>query len=78
MRLAQKIKKALLEKGYELHVDTPTNQIFPVLTAEKYEALRRDVIFERWCARGDGRLVCRFATSWATKEEDVDKLIALL
>ena len=31
-----------------------------------------------WGPRGETETVVRFVTSWATREEDVDKLIALL
>ena len=35
------------------------------------EALREKVLFEVWETLPDGRLVTRFATSWATTEEQV-------
>ena len=38
----------------------------------------REATFELWGPRGETETVVRFVTSWATREEDVDKLIALL
>ena len=72
------LKAALVAKGYPLFVDSPTNQQFVVLTPEQLERLGREVVFSVWEPLGDGRTVVRFATSWATREEDVRALIALL
>ena len=61
-----------------LFIDSPTNQQFPVLTAEEAAALDGKVQFEIWEKLPDGRLVTRFATSWATTSEQVDYLESLL
>ena len=76
--LAMKLKAAFREKGYPLFADSPTNQQFPILTKEQEEKLRRYAAFETWEPLPDGRSAVRFVTSWATREEDVDALIALL
>ena len=76
--LAMKIKHACLDKGYELLMDSPTNQQFPILTKEQMEKLRENVQFNLWQWMEDGRVAIRLATSWATKEEDVEELISLL
>ena len=76
--LAMKLKAAFLEKGYPLFADSPTNQQFPILTKEQEEKLRRYAAFETWEPLPDGRSAVRFVTSWATREEDVDALIAVL
>ena len=48
-------------------------------TAEEQLArLRQHAAFEIWAPLPDGRTAVRFVTSWATREEDVDALIALL
>lgn len=78
VRMAMKLKKALLEKGYELYVDSMTNQQFVILENTKKQELLENVHFEFWENLDDSRTVMRFATSWATSEEDVDRLIALL
>lgn len=54
-----------------LYIDSPTNQQFPILTPGEAEALREKVLFEVWETLPDGRLVTRFATSWATTDEQV-------
>lgn len=78
VRMAQKLKKALLEKGYELYIDSPSNQQFVVFENSKKEELLKKVHFEFWEKPDEDHTVMRFATSWATTEEDVDRLIALL
>lgn len=75
---AGRIKEAFLSRGYRIYLDAPTNQVFPVLTKEQQERLFRDVEFSFWENLGDGSSVWRVATSWATREEDVDRLISLL
>ena len=76
--LAMKLKAAFREKGYPLFADSPTNLQFPILTKEQEEKLRRYAAFETWEPLPDGRSAVRFVTSWATREEDVDALIAVL
>ena len=75
---ADRLRAALVEKGYELAFSAPTNQIFLVLDKAQREALSRCVEMSFWEKRADGRTVVRLATSWATAPEDVDALIALL
>jgi threonine aldolase len=75
---AERIRAALLEKGYELAFRSPTNQIFLLLTKEKAAALSRHIDMGFWENTDDGRVVMRIATSWATQDEDVDRLIELL
>ena len=72
--LAEKIRGAFEEKGIELYFDSPTNQQFPVLTKEQYDALAKDFVFCDWCRKGDS-FVVRFCTSWATKVEDARELV---
>ena len=75
---AMRIKRACLDKGYELLMDSPTNQQFPILSREQMEKLREKVRFNLWQWMEDGRVAIRLATSWATRDEDVEALIALL
>lgn len=78
VRLALKLKQAFVAKGYKLHLDSPTNQQFVCLPNETIDRLMCEATFELWGPRGETETVVRFVTSWATREEDVDKLIALL
>ena len=75
---ARRLRALLLAKGYPLYLDSPTNQLFPVLTTARMEALREQVAFELWERLDEDRAVVRFCTSWATRPEDVEALGALL
>lgn len=76
--LANKLKKALREKGYRFFIDSPTNQIFVILNNAFMEKLGQQVRFSFWQRYDEDHTVIRFATSWATREEDVNALIKLL
>ena len=78
VELALRIKRAFVEKGYELYFDSPTNQVFVALNAEQESRLRAVTTFTEWERLADGRLVVRLATSWATSDENVEELIAKL
>ena len=69
---------ALQEKGYQLYLDSPTNQQFVVLENKKKEELGKKVQFDFWEKYDEDHTVIRFATSWGTKMEDIDALIELL
>ena len=76
--LAMKMKALFVAKGYELFLDSPTNQQFILLTPAAARALEGKVAYEVWERLPDGRLVTRFATSWATTAEQVAQLAGLL
>ncbi|MCR5302822.1 MAG: low specificity L-threonine aldolase [Lachnospiraceae bacterium] len=75
---ADRIRKALRDKGYTLAVDSPTNQIFVILDNEKAESLADKVELAFWERTDDSHVIMRIATSWATSPEDVDRLIDCL
>ncbi len=75
---ADRVRACLAEKGYELAIDSPTNQIFVILDREKADALLEKLDLGFWENLPDGRTVYRIATSWATQDEDVDSLLAIL
>lgn len=75
--MADRIRQALDEKGYVQDVRNSTNQIFITLTHEKARALSEKVKLGFWENKG-GKVVMRIATSWASTEEETEKLIALL
>ncbi len=77
-RMADILKNGLIKKGYQLFVDSPTNQQFVVLENEMMEKLKKDIGFSYWEKYDKNHTVVRFATSWATTEEDVNKLLEIL
>ncbi|MBR0104085.1 MAG: low specificity L-threonine aldolase [Firmicutes bacterium] len=78
INMANKMRKAFREKGYELYCENPTNQVFVVLENSKMEDLSKTVSFSFWEKFDENHTVVRFASSWATTEEDVNKLIEII
>ena len=76
--MAEKLKKAFEKKGYEFFYRSPTNQIFIILENERMKQLRETVSFSFWEIADENHTVVRFATSWATRESDIDELVELL
>lgn len=75
---AMRIKKALQENGYPFLIESPTNQQFPILPNDLIEELSKDFLFSAWEKVDEDHTCIRICTSWATKSENVDKLIAML
>ena len=76
--LAMQLKAMFVRKGLQLYIDSPTNQQFPILSKAQMDALEGKVLYEIWEHLPDGRSVTRFATSWATPQEHIDALEAVL
>lgn len=76
--MAMRLKKGLSEKNHRFYLNSPTNQQFVILENKQMEALKKEVAFSFWEKYDTDHTVIRFATSWATKEEDIDALLALL
>lgn len=75
--MAAKLRRGLLDLGYQMAVDSPSNQLFPLLTPAQETRLQQDCAYE--VQSRDGRGVCvRFVTSWATTEEEVDGLLTMM
>ena len=74
--LAKELRDALAEKGYPFLVNSPTNQLFPILPDAHLDALRGEYAFSYQCRVDESHSAVRFCTSWATRPEDVRQLIA--
>ena len=74
---AMRLRDAFIAKGYKMYSNSPTNQQFVLFDKETIQHLEKDFVFEQWFPVGD-KMNCRFVTSWATRPEDVDALIAAL
>jgi len=77
-KLAQKLAKAFLDKGYKMFSNSPTNQIFPILPDKKIAELEKQFIFYVWSKTDDNHSIIRLVCSWATDENEVDKFITML
>mgnify|MGYP000105029597 FL=1 len=72
------LKKGLAGKGYSFFMDSPTNQVFIVLSNEQLAALEGKTKFGFWEKYDDTHTVVRIATSWATRMEEVEQLLELM
>ncbi len=70
--MAERLRGILQQVGVLLAVDSPSNQVFPVLPDAVVERLREQVEFETWERCGDGTTVIRLMTSWATPESTIE------
>jgi threonine aldolase len=73
--LAMRIHDAFSHKGYQFFNESKTNQQFILMDDDNLNRLRQNFMFACWGKTSDGRNIVRVCTSWATTEEDVDKLI---
>ncbi len=76
--MAQLMRSVFREKGYEFFMETTTNQIFITLTDERKAELETQCVLSFWEKPDATHTVVRFATSWATAEEDVWALAEIL
>jgi threonine aldolase len=58
--------------------DSSTNQQFVVLSTEQIKQLRQSVAFETWEPVDADHTLCRFVTSWATTDDDLNALAVAL
>lgn len=74
IEMAERMKEVFARHGIAMAADSPTNQQFVVFTPEERARILEDVAFEVWEPLPDGRLLCRFVTSWATTPANIDML----
>lgn len=75
---AMRIRDAFESKGFGFLVQSPSNQQFPILDNATMKRLSSDFLFSFWQKVDDTHTAVRFCTSWATRPEAVDALIAAL
>ncbi len=75
-RLAEKMKKELTEMEVPFYIDSPSNQQFPILPDSVLEQLKEKYSYTFQERMDETHCAVRFCTSWATKEEHVEMLLA--
>ena len=78
VEMAEILKKGLVERGYKLFLDSPTNQQFVIMPNDKLAELKKNVNYGFWEIYDEEHTVVRFATDWATTEQDVEQLFKFL
>lgn len=71
--MASRLRQLFIDAGIPIK-DSPTNQQFVVLTHTQLQQLMSKVLFETWEPIDDEHTLCRFVTSWATTEADIEEL----
>ena len=75
---ADQIRDMLKSNGFQLCYDSPTNQIFCIIDNSVMDRLLSQVECSFWEKYDDSHTVIRFVTSWATTQEDVQRLGTVL
>ena len=75
---ARDLVAVLKEKRIPFFLESPTNQQFVILENTYMERLSKEVGFDIWQPYDETHTVVRFATSWATTKEQIERLGALL
>ena len=78
MAAARTLREGLQASNIPMLIDSPSNQLFPILPAQVISALQEQVEFEFWNAIDEGHSCIRFVTAWHTTDDEVTALLNLL
>lgn len=78
MDMAKRLQEIMAAAGVPVWKKSPTNQQFFILSKEVQDRLDGKISYEVWERMENGQAAVRFATSWATTEENLDKLKQIL
>ena len=78
IKMAMRMKEIFTRKGFKFLVDSPTNQQFVIINNEQAERLGQKVAFTHFGQTDHYHTICRFVTSWATTDEEIDTLENIL
>ena len=73
--MAELLKSGISNLGYGFLIDSPSNQIFPILPSGIIEKLQEKYSFYIWQKVDRDNSAIRLVTSWATKEEAAKSFI---
>ena len=73
---AYRIAHACREAGFPFFAESITNQQFPIFPNRLLEKLGQNYLYSTWAKVDENHTAIRLCTSWATKEEAVNQLIA--
>ena len=72
---ALRIKEAFEKKGCRFLIESHTNQQFPILHRDILKKFDQDYTYSVWEQVDENHTAVRFCTSWATTDEQVDRLV---
>lgn len=73
--MAQSMASKLADTGCTFWIDSPTNQIFPIMDNRVIEELTRRFDFYVWGKVDENSSAIRLVTSWATTQENVQSIV---
>ena len=69
--MAQALNYIVAQFMIPMYIDSPTNQIFPVIENSLLEKIKANYKIIEWGPYDESHTICRFVCSWATKKSDV-------
>ena len=72
--MAKKVHAIFADNGYSFLFDSPTNQQYPIMSDAELAVLGQNFGYEYWDRMDETHSAIRFASSWATTQENVDAL----
>ena len=75
IEMAKILKNGLSQLGYRFYADSKTNQQFVIVPNKKLDEIKDKYGYEYQKPYDENNSVVRFCTSWATREENVRKLL---
>jgi threonine aldolase len=73
---ARFLSEGLKAAGCRFLVDSPTNQIFPIMKKDIAEKLMKEYMFYPWKEVDADHMAVRLITSWATEDAAVERFVA--
>lgn len=73
--MAQFMAKEIVKTGCTFWIDSPTNQIFPIIDNRIIEELSRKFQFYVWAKTDEAHSAIRLVTSWATSQQAVQGFV---
>ena len=76
-KMADRIRQALIQKGFSIYEPSQTNQIFVDVPQKALEAIEKEFMVTHMGAVSGGERI-RIVTSWATSKEAVNAFVQLI
>ena len=71
--MAQALKHIFKLLGFKFYIESPTNQIFPIIDNKILKRLKSKYDFIEWDKYDKNHTIARFVCSWATKKSDIQE-----
>ena len=71
---AKRLRAIMIRNGLRPFNNSPANQQFFIIPDEMIKELEKEVVFETWGRYDEQHTTCRFVTSWATTDEELEEL----